>query len=300
MKTRRLPATGYRLPARIFLCVIVFSCSLKPVACSQGAHAAQAKRIVSLAPSVTETLFAVGAGEDVVGVSELSDFPPQARRVDRVGSYLRPNIEAVVAHRPDVVIAVPSPGNREAVESLIELGLQVVVVEEGPTLADIYASIDKIAGEAGRPEAGRELVARLRGQVDAVRRRVAPLRRVRVLMIVGENPLIAVGDQNLLDELLRSAGAENVAAALGRWARLSVEFLVKSSPEVIIDSSMGDEASGARSFYDDLGLEAASAGRVHTIRIDEVLRPGPRVGQGLELLARLIHPEAFAGEARVR
>lgn len=290
---------GCGLRARILLCVTVFACSLKPVACSRDAQAAQAKRIVSLAPSVTETLFAVGAGEDIVGASELSDFPPQARHVDRVGSYLKPNIEAVVAHRPDVVIAVPSPGNREAVESLIELGLRVVIVEEGPTLDDIYLSIDKIAAEAGRPASGRELIARLRGQVDAVRRRVAPLRHVRVLMIVGENPLIAVGEQNLLDELLRVAGAENVAAGLGRWPRLSIEFLVKSSPEVIIDSSMGDEAGGARSFYDDLGLEAASKGRVHTIRIDEVLRPGPRVGQGLEVLARLIHPEAFAGGPRV-
>ena len=82
-----------------------------------------------------------------------------------------------------MVIAVPSPGNREAVESLVELGLPVVVVEEGPTLDDIYASIEKIAAEARRPAEGRELIARLRGQVDAVRRRVAPLRRVRVLMI---------------------------------------------------------------------------------------------------------------------
>jgi iron complex transport system substrate-binding protein len=292
------PAAGYRFPVSL-ICVILLAGSLKPVAGGQPQpRAAAAKRIVSLAPSVTETLFAVGAGEEVVGVSELSDFPSQARRVDRVGSYLKPNVEAVVAHRPDVVIAVPSPGNREAVESLVELGLPVVVVEEGPTLDDIYASIEKIASEARRPAEGRELIARLRGQVDAVRRRVALLRRVRVLMIVGENPLIAVGDQNLLDELLRFAGAENVAAGLGRWPRLSVEFLVKSSPEVIIDSSMGDEADGAGSFYDDLGLEAAHKGRVHTIRIDEVLRPGPRVGQGLDRLARLIHPEAFAAEGR--
>jgi cobalamin transport system substrate-binding protein len=299
LRKEQLPAAGYRLPVGL-VCVILVAGGLKPVAGSpQQPQAAVAKRIVSLAPSVTETLFAVGAGEEVVGVSELSDFPPQARRVDRVGSYLKPNVEAVVAHRPDVVIAVPSPGNREAVESLVELGLQVVVVEEGPTLDDIYASIERIAAEAGRPAIGRELVARLRDQVAAVRRRVVPLRRVRVLMIVGENPLIAVGYQNLLDELLRFAGGQNVAAGFGRWPRLSVEFLVKSSPEVIIDSSMGDEAGGAGSFYDDLGLAAAGNGRVHAIRIDEVLRPGPRVGEGLERLARLIHPEAFGAEDRV-
>lgn len=222
MTKRRLRPAGHRLPARI-VCAVLLAGSLEPGAGSpQGPPAAAAKRIVSLAPSITETLFAVGAGEEIVGVSELSDFPPQARDVDRVGSYLKPNIEAVIARRPDVVIAVPSPGNREAVESLIELGLRVVVVEEGPKLDDIYLSIDKIAAEAGRAVSGRELVARLRGQVDAVRRRVAPLRRIRVLMIVGESPLIAVGDRNLLDELLGFAGAENVAAGLGRWPRLSV------------------------------------------------------------------------------
>ncbi len=299
MKKERLLPAGIRLPVGL-TCAILAAGGLKPVAGSpQELRTPAAKRIVSLAPSVTETLFAVGAGEEVVGVSELSDFPPEARRVDRVGSYLKPNVEAVVAHRPDVVIAVPSPGNREAVESLAELGLQVVVVEEGPTLDDIFASIERIANEAGRPAMGRELIVRLRNQVEAVRRRVAPLRRVRVLMIVGENPLIAVGDQNLLDELLRFAGAQNVAAGLGRWPRLSVELLVKSSPEVIVDSSMGDEAGGAGSFYDDLGLAAAGNGRVYTIRIDEVLRPGPRVGEGLERLARLIHPEAFDAEGPV-
>jgi iron complex transport system substrate-binding protein len=267
---------------------------------AQAQRASGSKRIVSLAPSVTETLFAVGAGEEVVGVSELSDFPPEARQRDRVGSYLKPNVEAVIAQRPDVVIAVPTPGNREAVESLVDLGVRVVVVDEGPTLDDIYVSIDKIAAEAGRRASGRELVARLRDQVDTVRRRVASLPRVRALMIVGEDPLIAVGDRNLLDELLGFAGGKNVAAGLGRWPRLSVEFLIKSAPEVIIDSSMGDEADREDSLYGGLGLGGASRGRVRRIRIDEVLRPGPRVAQGLEVLARLIHPEAFGREPSPR
>jgi len=277
---------------------LVVAGSPKPVACSPSEPpATAAARIVSLAPSVTEILFAVGAGARVVGVSDLSDFPPQARRIDRVGSYLKPNVEAVVAHRPDVVIAVPSPGNREAVESLVELGLRVVIVAEGPTLADVLASIETIAGETGDREAGRALVARIREQNDAVRRRVSSLRRERVLMIVGENPLIAVGDHNLLDELLTIAGGDNVARGLGRWPRLSVEFLVKSSPDVIIDSSMGDETRKDLSFYEGLGLAASRNGRLHTVHIDEVLRPGPRVGEGLEKLARLIHPEAFARSA---
>ena len=265
------------------------------VACGAGAQA-QARRIVALAPSVTETLFAIGAGADVVGVSDLSDYPAEASRIDRVGSYLKPNVEVVVAHRPDLVIAVPSPGNREAVEALADLGLRVVVVEEGPTLVDVLAAIRRIGDVTERSQAARALAAGIAGQVDAVRQRVARLPPRRTLMIVGENPLIAVGGENLLDELLAAAGARNVAAALGRWPRLSVEFLVSSAPEVIIDSSMGDEPRANLSFYDDLGLEAVRARRLHAIRIDEVLRPGPRVGEGLEKLARLVHPEAFGTE----
>jgi len=260
---------------------------------SGSAARAQARRIVALAPSVTETLFAVGAGADVVGVSDLSDYPAEAKRIDRVGSYMKPNIEVVVAHRPDLVIAVPSPGNREAVEALMNLGLRVVVVEEGPKLADVLAAIRKIGDEAGRSEAARALTSRIAEQVEAVRRRVAPLPPRRTLMIVGENPLVAAGGENLLDELLRAAGARNVAAALGRWPRLSVEFLVSSAPEVIIDSSMGDESGADLSLYEGLGLEAVKAKRLYAIRIDEVLRPGPRVGDGLEKLARLVHPEVF-------
>jgi iron complex transport system substrate-binding protein len=263
--------------------------------CGLVGSGAEAGRIVALAPSVVETLFAVGAGAEVVGVTELSDFPPEARRIERVGSYMQPNVEAVIARRPDLVIAVPSPGNREAVEALMSLGFRVVVVAEGPTVGEVCDSILRIADEAGRAAEGREVVRRLRERIDGVRRRVAPFPRRRVLMVVGESPLVVVGDGNLLDELLRDSGADNVASGLGPWPRLSIEFVIKSAPQVIVDSSMGDEATADLSFYADLDLEAVRSRRIHAVRLDEVLRPGPRLGDGLEKLARLIHPEAFDG-----
>lgn len=253
-------------------------------------------RIVALAPSVTETLFAIGAGEEIVGVSDLSDFPPEAQRIDRVGSYLKPNVEAIVAHRPDVVIAVPSPGNREAVEALGDLGLRVEIVDEGPGLSDVLAAIERIATVVGRTAQGRALRNRIAGEIDDAKAQVASSPRVRVLMVVGQNPLVAVGDGNILDELLRLAGADNIAAGLGRWPRLSIEFVVRSAPEVIIDSSMGDEAPANLSFYDGLGLAAAKRGRLHAVRLDEVLRPGPRIADGFRRIVRWMHPEVFAPE----
>src|SRR6185295_340690 len=136
--------------------------------------------------------------------------------------------------------------------------------------------------------------------LDRIRARVAGRPKKRVLMVVGENPFVAVGEGNLLDELLRAAGAENVAAGFGRWPRLSVEYVVKSAPEIIVDSSMGDESGADLSFYRGLGLEAVRRGRVHAIRLDEMLRPGPRLAEGLEKLARIVHPESFGNGSKTR
>jgi iron complex transport system substrate-binding protein len=267
--------------------------------CALPTHA-EARRIVSLAPSVTETLFAVGAGGDVVGTTDLSDFPRAAQKIDRVGSYMQPNVEAVVAHRPDVVIAVPSPGNRESVEAIAALGIPVVIVDEGPAVADVLQSIRRIAEQAGKAEEGRALAIRIHDDIERVRGRAASLPRKRALMVVGQNPFVGVGDGTLLDELLRDAGADNVAAELGRWPRLSVEYVIRSDPDIIIDSSMGDEASAGASFYRDLALRAVRERRLYAIRLDEMLRPGPRLADGLVKLAEIIHPDVFAqpGSAR--
>jgi iron complex transport system substrate-binding protein len=255
-----------------------------------------AERIISLAPSVTETVFALGAERALVGVSDFCDYPPAARKIDRVGSYLTPNVEAIVAKRPDVVIAVPSPGNREEVEALSSLGIRTLVVAEGPTLAHVFEAMRTIARETGREAEGAALAARLRAEIAATRARVADRPRRRALMIVGRNPLVAVGGGNLIDELLSLAGADNIAAAYGEWPRLSLEFVVRESPEVVLDGSMGGEATLDTSFYEGLGISAAKRGRVHALNLDEVLRPGPRIAAGFETLARVVHPDAFAGQ----
>ena len=216
------------------------------------------------------------------------------RAIARVGDYLTPNIEAIVAKRPDVVIAVPSPGNREEVQALAGLGIRTVVVAEGPKLDHVFEAMRTIAREAERETEGSALVARLQREIEATRARVASRPRRRTLMIVGRNPLVAVGEGNLIDEFLALAGATNIAAGYGEWPRLSLEFVVRAAPEVVLDGSMGGEATLDTSFYEGLGLQAAKGGRVHALILDEVLRPGPRIAAGLERVARLIHPEAFA------
>lgn len=251
-------------------------------------------RIVSLAPSVTETLFALGAGDRVVAVSDFCDYPPAATQLPRVGSFNAPSVEAVLGARPDVVIGAPSPGNHENVRTMQRLGVRIEIVDP-ERLADLPTVTRRIAAIAGVPEAGERLVATMAREMDAVRVRVAGARKPRVLMLVGQDPLIAVGPESFLGELLVEAGAVNLAPAGEAWPRLNVEVVIAADPEVIIDSSMGTEAGTATLGYWTrfASITAVQHGRVHPFRSFEALRPGPRLAQALAELARVLHPERF-------
>lgn len=250
------------------------------------------RRIVVLAPSATETVFALGAGERVVGVCGQCDFPPAAAGVPKVGGYLTPSVESVLGVRPDLVIAVPSPGNREAVRALERAGVRVVVVQDR-LLGDLWASIRTIADALGVPADGERLAARVRAELDAVRARVAGRPRVRVLLVVGHSPLIVAGGATLQGELVEIAGGENVAADVGAaWPQVSPELVVARAPEVIVDAAMGTEA-GARSLFAGLTtVPAVARDRIVPVHADSIFRAGPRVGEGAALLAAAIHPDA--------
>jgi iron complex transport system substrate-binding protein len=251
-------------------------------------------RLVSLAPSVTETLFALGVGSRVVGVSTYCDEPPEVRALPKVGSFLAPNVEAIVALAPAVVIGVPSPSNHDAVAALERLGVRVVIVDP-EHLADLPVVTRRIAAAAGVPAAGEQLVATMEREMAAVRARVAGAPRRRVLMVVGQDPLVAVGPDNYLGELLEAARAENVAPPSGVWPHLSVEVVIAADPEVVVDSSMGTEAAKATiEFWARFpSLAAVRAGRIHPFRSYHVLRPGPRLPAAFADLARVIHPERW-------
>jgi iron complex transport system substrate-binding protein len=251
-------------------------------------------RMVSLAPSITETLFALGAGDRVVAVSDYCDYPPDVQRLPRVGSFNAPSVEAVLAARPDVVIGAPSPGNHESVLTMQRLGIRVEIVDP-ERLADLPAVTRKIAAIAGVPDAGERLVARMAREMDAVRKRVAGAPKPRALMLVGQDPLIAVGPESFLGEMLVEAGAVNLAPAGQAWPRLNVEVVIAADPEVIVDCSMGTEAGTATLAYWTRfpSITAVKTKRVHPFRSFEALRPGPRLALALEELARVLHPDRF-------
>ena len=221
-------------------------------------------RIVSLAPSVTETVYALGMGDKLVGVSVYCDYPPAAQRIDRVGTFLTPNIEAIVAKHPDVVIAVPSPSNQNPVETLQRLGLKVVVVEPN-TIAEIEDAMVTIGRAIGREDAAHALVASIEARLAATRERLSGAPSRKVLMIVGQTPLIAVGRGIFQDELIRMAHGVNLGAeAGGSWPHLSLEFVIAAAPEVIIDTTMGNEeraGAGALVAADDFNQRRLRNGR---------------------------------------
>jgi iron complex transport system substrate-binding protein len=251
-----------------------------------------AARIVSLAPSVTETLYALGAGDRLVGVCAQCDYPAAVAKVPRVGGYMVPSVEEVIAARPDLVIVVPSPGNHDPVLALERLGLRVLVVHDR-TLDDLWTTIGAIADAVGLPGAGERLVRDLRARLDAVAARVAGLPRRRVLLVVGHDPLIVVGRGTLQDELITLAGGTNVAADAGTaWPKVAFELVVARAPEVILDTAMGTEAGATALFAGLTSVPAVRDGRVVTVRDDALLRAGPRVPEAAARLAAVVHPEA--------
>jgi iron complex transport system substrate-binding protein len=252
-------------------------------------------RIVSLAPSATEVVYALGAGDRLVGVCGQCDYPPEAAHVPRVGGFLAPSVETVLAARPDLVIAVPSPGNREAVRAIERAGVRVLVARDR-RLADLWASVRDIAAALGDPGAGEGLVVGIQGAIEAVRTRVAGRPRRRVLVVVGLSPLVAVGGGSLQDELIAIAGGVNVAGDAGEvWPKIALELVVARAPEVIVDAAMGTESAGQALFAGLGTIPAVRDGRVVRLRDDAFLRAGPRVPTAAAALAAAIHPEAFSG-----
>ena len=281
-----------RFESRARLALLAIVCVIG--AASPAAAGTAPARIVSLAPSVTETLFALGVGPRVVAVSDQCDYPPEVAALPKIGSFLTPSVEVVVAARADLVIGTPSPGNYDAVGELRRLGIRVEVVE-ATRLAEVATVTRRIAELVGVPGAGERLVGEMEREMSAVRARVANLPRRRVLMIIGQEPLIAVGRETFLGDLLAEAGAANVAPPGSAWPHLNLEYVIAADPAVIIDSGMGsEEATASPSFWARFpSLAAVRERHVFPFRSYRALRPGPRLPGALADLARLIHPERW-------
>ena len=269
-----------------------------------GAAWAQPRRIVSMAPSITEMLYALGLGERVVGVTTFCHYPPEAARKPKVGNYLQPDLETILSLRPDLVIAEKSM-LRQAI-TLPRLKLNLLEVDDA-TIAGIYESIRAIGRAAGVASQADALWKSTDRALAAVRRRTSPLPRVRVLFVVGRTPgriedLIAAGGNSYLDELIAIAGGDNVFHdAVAPYSKVGLEEVLARNPDVIIDmgemaQTVGITESRKRevvSLWNRYpSLKAVAAKRVFAVAADIFVVPGPRVTQAAGQIASMLHPEA--------
>ena len=277
---------------RLFVLSLIVSVWLAGFA--HAASAPEPQRIVSLAPSVTETLFALGFGNRLVGVTTYCDYPAEALKLPKIGGFTSPSLEVIVVKRPDLVIGVSSATDPVKVREMERLGLEVALVSLA-SVSDILSSIKHIARLLGNPETGEKLVDKITRQLNAVTKRVGAAPRRSTLLAVGLRPLVAVGGKNFIDELITMAGGENIAGnAAQPWLNLPDEYVVAKAPQVIIEAGMGSSrGESARHWADLESIPAVKERRVYAYPSDKILRPGPRIGEGLEEIARLVHPECF-------
>ena len=264
---------------------------------------AEPRRMVSTAPSVTEMLYALGWGDRVVGVTTFCRYPPEAARKPKVGDYLRPNLESILALKPDLVI-VETTGIRRT-ERLPALRLKVLEVNDG-TLAGICDSIRKIGAAAGVPERAAALCRQIQAALEDVRRSTAGWPRRRLMFVAGRAPgrleeLIVVGRGSHLNELIDIAGAANAFGDLAAaYAKVSLEQVLARNPEVIVD--MGEMADTAGVTEEQKravlalwnaqpALAAVKRRGVFAVAADAFVVPGPRIVEAARELARLAHPE---------
>lgn len=256
-------------------------------------------RIVSLAPNVTELLFALGAGDRVVGATRYCDQPPEARAIPRIGGFVDPSFEAVLARRPDLVLGIDDPGIRTFHERLRAAGVPVLALRM-QSLDEIRAATKELGARIGREPAAKELVGAMDARLDAIGRAIAGRARPRVLAVFGRRPLVVAGGGSYPDALIERAGGVNVAGGSAiQWPTWSMEEVLRAAPAVLIDCTMGSEAE-ATSWEDWAAVPAVRDGRVVRIDDQSLLRPGPRIPDALLALARALHPDVTipkSGEA---
>lgn len=254
------------------------------------------QRVVSLAPNVTEILFALDLGKRVVGVTRFDDFPPEVKKLPIVGGYVDPSVEAIAALMPDLVICTPNPGGRDRMEVLTRLGLPVLVMPE-QHLQDVFANIKFLGELFERKPAAETLANAIKQRLQRVEAAVTGIKAPRAILVYGHKPLIAAGPGGFGDEMLRRAGGKNVVGdAVVRYPTLPMEEVIRLAPEVIIDASMsgsGAEISApeASEFWNTWQvLPAVKNHRVYIFDSALWFRPGPRIAEGIERLVRLLHP----------
>ncbi len=257
-------------------------------------------RIVSLAPNVTEILFALDLGDQIVGVTDQCNYPPAAKGIERVSGFGMPNVEKLLALGPDMVIAcgLEKP---EITAAVRQAGVQVVDVQESGFISsfpELFAAVRRIGEATGRSAAAKQLVDHMQAELDAVAARVGRIddaRRVRVFVEIEESPLMTAGAGSFLDDLVSRAGGRNVAREISTaYPRIDPEKVITWNPDVILVAHRDRPGEAAERLARHIGWSEVAAVRnrrvIDDIDADLLFRPGPRLVDGVKALAARLYP----------
>lgn len=250
-------------------------------------------KVISLSPAITEILFAIGAEDKIAGVTDYCEYPPEALEKNKVGGFEDPNMELIIELEPDIIF-VAAGIQEELVQQFEKLGIEVVVLD-AEEVKDVLNNI-KVAGIAvGNTGEAQQLVADLEARINAVQERVANAsHQPTVFFEVWDDPLMTAGPGSFIDDLIRMAGGQNIAHdAVKRYGEFSIEVLLERDPDVYLIQDHAHQPEDVMARPGFQGLTAVQNGRVAAVKDDWVTLPGPRIVDGLEAIARVLHPDLF-------
>jgi iron complex transport system substrate-binding protein len=257
------------------------------------------QRIISLIPSVTEMLFAMGAGTRVVGVGNFDRFPPEALTRPKVGGLIDPDIEKILSLKPDLMVVYSTQTD---LRTQMDRAHVPMFLYEHAGLPDITTTIRALGQRVGSGTAANALADRIEASIADTRRRVAGKPRPRTLLVFGRDAetlrgVYASGGNGFLHDMLEAAGGTNVFADVKRQSvQGTTELILARAPDVIVEVGVDTASAQARNVraWDTLGsVPAVRARRIYVLRGDDLMNPGPRVAQAIRRIAEVLHPEAF-------
>ncbi|HEX9930050.1 MAG TPA: cobalamin-binding protein [Pyrinomonadaceae bacterium] len=254
---------------------------------------AKIERVVSLAPSLTENVFAVGAGEKLVGVTSYCDYPAEAQKIAKIGDTINPNLETIIAQKPQLVLVTTASQIESFFGRMEDRGIAVFVTNP-KNLEDVLRNLRQIGELLGTTEKSEQLVRNLQNRISDIENRVKNEKSVRVFVQISPEPF-TIGRDSFVTDLIARAGGDSVTKNVAEsYPRISKETALASQPEAIILSS-GDAMSEGNSQPSEIFKEspAVKTGKIFKINGDLLARPGARLVDGLEEIARALHPQVF-------
>jgi len=252
------------------------------------------RRIVSLAPGITEMLYALGLADNIAGVTTFCDWPVEARTKQKIGGFTNPSIEKIVSLKPDLIIATADGNRQDTVQQLEKLGLIVYVIN--PTDANgVLRNILQIGKITNRGKAAEALVEKLQKRLNNITARIRNKKKPRVFFQLGREPLFTAGRGTLINEVIERAGGINVAGLdAARYPVYSKEGIITASPEIIIFAPMVNDKKFAsvKSFWQKFGeIAAVKNNKIYPIDADLINRASPRIFDAIEIMALFFHPD---------